>query len=75
MMMADVKDALVGRIIEDVGLVVRAGTKHARLKLSDIEIPLLVPMDDAIVTASSRKPMGRSETVESPRIKRVTVTA
>lgn len=70
-MMDKVKAALVGRMITDVGLVNRAGIKCARLILSDMQTPLLVDLDDVMITVASKKPMDKAlhSTLQSRIIK------
>lgn len=59
MTMEHIKGGLVGKTIQDVGLINRSGEKHARITLCDKSI-LFVPISDVMITVSEapRKPAG-----------------
>lgn len=66
-MLENLKRGLVGRVVEDVALTNRGGKLHARLKLSDTEIPLLVDAQEAEIVVASRKPPARAQAISAGR--------
>ena len=65
-MLFELKTKLVGQVIQDAGIVNRAGEKHVRLMLSDSTEPLFAKLEDVMITLASRKPMGKALNISGP---------